>query len=81
MATNKTIAEGIIAKYTGDDREEVLKLLQKAAAVARTDERELTMKKLREKREWISQAPAEGKVERFKKQWTLKAIDSLTSVI
>lgn len=81
MATNKTIVEGVLAKYAGDEREEVKKLLMQATSLARTDEREVTAKKLREKREWISQSPAEGKVERFKKQWTLKAIDSLLGVI
>lgn len=81
MATNKTIVEGVLGKYVGDDREEVRKLMLKVAALARTDEREVTMKKLREKREWVSQSEVNGKVERFKKQWTLKAIDSLTSVI
>lgn len=81
MSTNKTIANGVIMKYTGADREEVLKLLQQAAALARTDERESVTKKLNERREWISQAPAETKVDRFKKHWTLKAVDALLSVI
>lgn len=81
MASNKSIANGLIAKYVGPDRKEVYKLLENAAQAARADERDVTMRKLREKREWITQSPADNKLERIKKQWTLKAIDSLLSVI
>lgn len=81
MASNKTIAKGLIGSYMGADRKDVIKLLESAAQAGRADQVNATMAKIQDVRGLYSQTKPETKVDRFKKRWVLEAIDSLLAAL
>lgn len=79
MASNKSIANGLIQAYAGNDRAETLGMLQAAAQAARADERNVIMTKLSEYRTMVKASTPTAKLDQVKRQWTLKTIDALLS--
>jgi hypothetical protein len=83
MASDKTIANGIIQSYAGADRKDVLKMLQSSAKAARADEQASIQSTIAEHRRMLK-ASLEGrtnKVERLKIVQSIRTLDALVQVV
>lgn len=81
MPADKAIANGIAKGYAGDDRESTVKMLQRAAAAARADERARIIDSLSEVLREAQDMPIDTKVNRFKKRISTVLMHKVLAII
>jgi hypothetical protein len=85
MTSDKSIAKGLIAKYAGGDRSDVLKRLEAAARAARADEQAEALKAVSLQRalvvENLKHLDPTNKVERLKMVQTVRTMDAVLKLL
>ncbi len=82
MTSNGSIANGLIARYAGSDRAEVLKLLQQAADAARADQLRLDRQVIMDHLRLTREIPRpESRVEQLKRAVSIKTIIALLKML
>lgn len=85
MTSDKSIAKGLIAKYAGSDRSDVLRRLEAAARAARADEQSESLKAISLQRalvvENLKHLDPANRVERLKMVQTIKTMDAVLALL